>query len=133
MIPASCGGVLFTAPNVINPACITGDGAAIASLYTVGGEIVCGGSIADFHRYQQYDFQPRQPPESYARISFAWMSTPTTSTVSISVIFTTTLISTILIRTFGSRRSAVPVDPDLRNRPGYNIQVGWVYVIQPDA
>src|SRR4029077_16001714 len=35
VIPASCsGGVLYTAPNVINPTCITGDGAAIAKLYT---------------------------------------------------------------------------------------------------
>src|SRR6202007_724029 len=34
VIPASCGGVLFTAPNVITPACITGDGAAVASLYS---------------------------------------------------------------------------------------------------
>jgi hypothetical protein len=31
VIPASCGGVLYTAPNVINPACIAGDGAAIAA------------------------------------------------------------------------------------------------------
>src|SRR5579863_523828 len=35
VIPASCsGGVLYTAPNVINPTCIAGDGAAIAALYT---------------------------------------------------------------------------------------------------
>ena len=31
--------------------------------------------------------------------------------------------------TFGAGR-AVPVDPDLRNRPGYNIQIGWVDVIK---
>jgi hypothetical protein len=32
--------------------------------------------------------------------------------------------------TFGTA-GALPVDPDLRNRPGYNIQIGWVYVIRP--
>src|SRR5579859_3586989 len=44
VIPASCGGVLYTAPNVINPSCITGDGAAIASLYTQAAKLsVLGG------------------------------------------------------------------------------------------
>jgi hypothetical protein len=32
--------------------------------------------------------------------------------------------------TFGAG-GAVPVDPDLRNRPGYNYQIGWVYMIRP--
>ena len=45
VIPASCGGVLFTAPNVINPACITGDGAAIASLYTAAAKLSVGGAL----------------------------------------------------------------------------------------
>src|SRR5580704_10347889 len=45
VIPASCGGVFFTAPNVINPACITGDGAAIAALYTAAAKLSVGGGL----------------------------------------------------------------------------------------
>ena len=45
VIPASCGGVLFTAPNVINPACITGDGAAMASLYSSAAKLSTLGAL----------------------------------------------------------------------------------------
>src|SRR5580692_11273578 len=45
VIPAGCGGVLYTAPNVINPACITGDGAAIASLYASAAKLSVGGAL----------------------------------------------------------------------------------------
>src|SRR5258708_1810513 len=45
VIPASCsGGVLYTAPNVINPTCITGDGAAIAALYTSAAKLSVQGT-----------------------------------------------------------------------------------------
>ena len=45
IIPASCGGTLFTAPNVINPACITGDGAAIQDLYTTAAKLSTLGGL----------------------------------------------------------------------------------------
>src|SRR5271155_4881830 len=45
VIPASCGGVFFSAPNVINPACISGDGAAIASLYTSAAKLSVAGGL----------------------------------------------------------------------------------------
>src|SRR6266852_6649610 len=46
VIPASCsGGVLYTAPNVINPTCITGDGAAIAALYTSAAKLSVQGTL----------------------------------------------------------------------------------------
>src|SRR6202030_1038551 len=45
VIPASCAGVLYTAPNVINPACITGDGAAMAALYTSAAKLSVLGAL----------------------------------------------------------------------------------------
>jgi len=45
VIPASCGGVLYTAPNVINPACISGDGAAVAALYTSAAKLSVQGGL----------------------------------------------------------------------------------------
>ena len=45
IIPASCGGTLFTAPNVINPACITGDGAAIQKLYSTAAKLSTVGGL----------------------------------------------------------------------------------------
>ena len=34
--------------------------------------------------------------------------------------------------TFPNLGGAVPVDPDLRFRPGYNLQLSWTYVIRPN-
>src|SRR5712692_2571450 len=46
VIPASCsGGVLYSAPNVINASCITGDGAAIAALYTSAAKLSVQGAL----------------------------------------------------------------------------------------
>src|SRR6202030_1781423 len=46
VIPASCsGGVLYTAPNVINPTCIAGDGAAIAALYSSAAKLSVQGAL----------------------------------------------------------------------------------------
>ena len=46
VIPASCsGGVLYTAPNVINPSCIAGDGAAIAAVYTSAAKLSALGAL----------------------------------------------------------------------------------------
>jgi len=45
VIPAGCGGVLYTSPNVINPSCITGDGAAIANLYATAAKSSVQGTL----------------------------------------------------------------------------------------
>ena len=132
VIPASCGGVLYTASNVINPACITGDGAAIAALYTSAAKLsVQGalGAIATPTSPNNLTFNLANPlnlredivrvdehPNEKHSIYFRYIH----DSVDIFNPFST----------FGAAGS-VPVDPDLRHRPGYNYQIGWVDVITP--
>jgi hypothetical protein len=133
VIPASCsGGVLYTATNVINPTCISGDGAAIAALYTAAAKLsVQGGlgSIATPGSASNLTFNLPNPlnlredivrVDEHANEKQSFYFRYIHDNVSIFNPFST----------FGAA-GAVPVDPDLRNRPGYNIQIGWVYVIRP--
>jgi hypothetical protein len=129
VIPAGCGGVLYTAPNVINPACITGDGAAIASLYASAAKLSVLGGLPTSTATNNATFNLANPlnlREDIVRIDehlnnkhsfyFRYIH----DNVDIYNPYST----------FGTA-GAVPVDPDLRDRPGYNMQFGWVYVIRP--
>ena len=129
VIPASCGGTLFTAPNVINPACITGDGAAIAKLYTSAAKVSVQGALPTSTGNPALTFNLPNPlnlredivrvdehPNEKHSFYFRYIH----DDVAIYNPFST----------FGTA-GVLPVDPDLRNRPGYNIQIGWVDVIRP--
>src|SRR5713226_8677251 len=129
VIPASCsGGVLYSAPNVINPPCITGDGAAIAALYTSAAKLSVQGGLPT-STTTQLTFNLANPlnlrediiridehPNDKHSIHFRYIH----DSVDIFNPYST----------FGAA-GAVPVDPDLRHRPGYNYQIGWVDVISP--
>src|SRR6266446_4209864 len=129
VIPASCsGGVLYSAPNVINPSCITGDGAAIAALYTSAAKLSVQGGLPT-STTTQLTFNLANPlnlrediiridehPNDKHSIHFRYIH----DSVDIFNPYST----------FGAA-GAVPVDPDLRHRPGYNYQIGWVDVISP--
>jgi hypothetical protein len=129
IIPASCGGVFFTAPNVINPACITGDGAAIAALYTAAAKLSVGGGLPTSIASGNTSFNLANPlnlREDIIRVD---------EHVSEKHSFYFRYIHDNVdiynpYSTFGAA-GALPVDPDLRNRPGYNTQFGWVYSIRP--
>ena len=129
VIPASCGGVLYTAPNVINPSCITGDGAAIAALYTQSAKLSVLGGLPTSTSSNNVSFtlpNPLNLREDIIRID----ERPTDKQ---SFYFRYIQDSVDIYNpysTFGPG-GAVPVDPDLRHRPGYNYQVGWVDVISP--
>lgn len=129
VIPASCGGVLFTAPNVINPSCITGDGAAMANLYTSAAKMSVLGGLPTSTNANNTTFNLANPlnlREDIVRIDehlndkhsmyFRYIH----DNVDIYNPYST----------FGTA-GALPVDPDLRSRPGYNMQIGWTYVISP--
>jgi len=133
VIPASCsGGVLYTAPNVINPSCISGDGAAIAALYTSAAKQSVQGTlgiITSANSPNNLTFNLATPfnirediirvdehPNEKQSIYFRYLH----DYVDIYAPYST----------FGAG-GAVPVDPDTRHRPGYNYQIGWVYVIRP--
>jgi hypothetical protein len=129
VIPASCGGVLFTAPNVINPSCITGDGAAIAALYTSAAKLSVAGGLPTSTAPNNTTFNLANPlnlrediirVDEHANEKHSFYFRYIHDNVDIYNPYST----------FGAG-GAVPVDPDLRNRPGYNYQIGWVYLISP--
>src|SRR5271163_2659877 len=129
VIPASCGGVFFTAPNVINPSCISGDGAAIASLYTSAAKLSVAGGLPTSTAANNTTFNLPNPlnlrediirVDEHANEKHSFYFRYIHDNVNIFNPFST----------FGTA-GAVPVDPDLRNRPGYNTQFGWVYTISP--
>ncbi len=129
VIPASCGGTLFTAPNVINPACITGDGAAIAALYTSAAKLSVQGALPTATAASNMTFNLANPlnlrediirVDEHANENQSFYFRYIHDSVDIYNPYST----------FGAG-GAVPVDPDLRHRPGYNYQIGWVDVISP--
>src|SRR5580693_3105584 len=129
VIPASCGGVLFTAPNVINPSCITGDGAAIAALYTSAAKLSVAGGLPTSTNPNNTTFNLANPlnlrediirVDEHATDKHSFYFRYIHDNVQIYNPYST----------FGAA-GAVPVDPDLRDRPGYNYQIGWVYLIRP--
>jgi hypothetical protein len=129
VIPASCAGVLYTAPNVINPACITGDGAAMASLYSSAAKLSVLGTLPTSTATNNLTFNLPNPlnlredivrVDEHANEKHSFYFRYIHDDVAIYNPYST----------FGTA-GAVPVDPDLRSRPGYNIQIGWVDVIRP--
>jgi hypothetical protein len=133
VIPASCsGGVLYTAPNVINPTCISGDGAAIAALYTAAAKLsVQGGlgAIATPASTNNLTFNLANPLNLREDIVRVDEHANDKQSFYFRYIHDNVAIYNPY-STFGAG-GALPVDPDLRNRPGYNIQIGWVDVIRP--
>jgi hypothetical protein len=129
VIPASCGGIFFTAPNVINPACITGDGAAIQKLYTTAAQLSTNGALPTLAGSNNLTFNLNNPAnirEDIIRIDEHFTDKQ-------SIYFRylhDNVVITNPYSTFGGTPQ-VPVDPDERNRPGYNYQLGWTFVISP--
>jgi hypothetical protein len=130
VVPASCsGGVLYTAPNVINPTCIAGDGAAMAALYTSAAKLSALGALPTSTNGGNATFNLATPlnlrediirVDEHASEKQSFYFRYLHDTVDIYSPYST----------FGAA-GAIPVDPDLRNRPGYNIQIGWVDLIRP--
>jgi carboxypeptidase family protein len=134
VIPASCGGVLYTSPNVINPSCITGDGAAMASLYTLTAKISAQGGLPASTSSGNLTFNLPNPlnirediiriderPTDKQMFYFRYLH----DSVDIYNPYST------FASTLNGGAPVLPVDPDLRHRPGYNYQIGWVEVISP--
>ena len=130
VIPASCGGTLFTAPNVINPSCIAGDGAAIANLYTAAAKLSVQGGLPTSTATNNLTFNLANPLN--LREDIVRIDEHLTDRHSLYFRYIHDSVSIYNpYSTFGAP-GAIPVDPDLRSRPGYNMQFGWVYVIRPN-
>jgi hypothetical protein len=131
VIPTSCGGTFFTGPNVINPACISGDGAAIAKLYTLAAGLSATGGLPTAATTNNLTFNLPNPlnlREDIARVDEHINDKHT--------VYFRYLHDYVSIYnpygTFPNLGGAVPVDPDLRFRPGYNLQLSWTAVIRPN-
>src|SRR5260370_14753206 len=130
VIPGSCsGGVLYTAPNVINPTCISGDGAAIAALYTSAAKLSVQGALPTSTNTGNMTFNLATPFN--IREDIIRVDEHLNEKQSIYFRYLHDYVDIYApFSTFGAG-GAVPVDPDTRHRPGYNYQIGWVYVIRP--
>ena len=131
VIPASCGGTFFTAPNVINPGCIAGDGAAMAKLYTAAAALSTSGGLPTAATSNNLSFAlagPLNIREDIIRVDEHLNEKHTVyfrylhDFVSIYAPF----------GVFPNLAGAIPVDPDLRLRPGYNLQLSWPYLLRPN-
>jgi len=129
VIPASCAGVLYTAPNVINPACITGDGAAMAALYMSAAKLSVLGALPTSTATNNLTFNLPNPLNLREDIVRVDEHANDKQSFYFRYIHDDVAIYNPY-STFGLA-GAIPVDPDLRSRPGYNIQIGWVDVIRP--
>ena len=129
VIPAGCAGVLYTAPNVINPACITGDGAAVAALYTSAAKLSVLGALPTSTATNNLTFNLPNPLNLREDIVRVDEHANDKQSFYFRYIHDDVAIYNPY-STFGTA-GAIPVDPDLRSRPGYNIQIGWVDVIRP--
>src|SRR5229473_3358512 len=130
VIPASCSaGVLYTAPNVINPTCITGDGAAISAVYASAAKLSTLGTLPTATTGGNLTFNLPNPLNLREDIVRIDERANDKQSFYFRYIHDNVQIYNPY-STFGAA-GAVPVDPDLRNRPGYNIQIGWVDVITP--
>jgi len=129
VIPAGCAGVLYTAPNVINPSCITGDGAAIASVYASAAKLSVQGALPTATATGNMTFNLPNPLNLREDIVRVDEHPNDKQSVFVRYIHDDVAIYNPY-STFGAG-GAVPVDPDLRSRPGYNIQIGWLDMIRP--
>ncbi|MGH9572213.1 MAG: carboxypeptidase regulatory-like domain-containing protein [Candidatus Acidiferrales bacterium] len=125
VVPAGC----TITNNVMSPSCITTDGASIAKVYAAAAKLSSQGALPTTATSSNLSFNLSNPsnirediiridehPNDKQSIYFRYLH----DYVDINNPFST----------FGSS-SEVPVDPDSRNRPGYNYQIGWTYVISP--
>jgi hypothetical protein len=120
--------------NVMAPACITADGKALAAVYALAAkQLSTAAALPTSVQAGNAFFQPGGPTnwrEDILRLDYhandkqSFYFRYIHDNVQVYNAFST----------FGSIVSGVvqlPVDPDLRNRPGYNYQIGWVSVISP--
>ena len=120
--------------NVMSPSCITADGKAFAAVFAnAAKQLSTAGALPTSVQANNAFFQPGGPTnyrEDIIRIDFR-----ATDKQNLYFRYIHDNVQVFnAFSTFGATVGGVsqlPVDPDLRNRPGYNYQIGWVDVISP--
>jgi carboxypeptidase family protein len=120
--------------NVLSSACITPDGKALAAVYAIAAkQLSAAGALPSSVQAGNTFFQPGGPTnwrEDLIRVDY---HASDKQNLYFRYIHDNVQVYNAF-STFGSNVGGVvqlPVDPDLRNRPGYNYQIGWVSVISP--
>jgi hypothetical protein len=127
--PAGCAIV----NNIMNSNCITADGKALAQVYTLAAkQLSTGGGLPTSVAINNAFFQPGGPTnfrEDIIRVDF---HASRKHNLYFRYIHDNVQVYNAF-STFGANVGGfqLPVDPDLRNRPGYNYQIGWVAEISP--
>lgn len=126
VVPAGC----TITNNVLSPSCITTDGASIAAVYAAAAKLSVGGALPSSPTTNNLLFNLSNPAnlrEDVIRVDEVANAKHT--------VYFRYLHDFVDINnpygTFGPTPPGVPVDPDSRNRPGYNIQLGWTFIISP--
>jgi hypothetical protein len=120
--------------NVMSPACITADGKALAAVYALTAkQLSTAGALPTSVQPGNTFFQPGGPTnwrEDLIRVDYRASDKQ-------NLYFRYIHDNVQVYNAFSTFNATVngvgqlPVDPDLRNRPGYNNQIGWVSVISP--
>ena len=115
--------------NVMSSSCITADGTAIAAVYALAAkQLSTSGALPTSVQAGNTFFQPGGPTnwrEDIIRIDYHASDKQ-------NLYFRYLHDNVQVFNAFSTfNQNFLPVDPDLRNRPGYNYQIGWVAVISP--
>jgi hypothetical protein len=120
--------------NIMSSTCITPDGTAIAAVYALAAkQLSTTGALPTSVQQGNTFFQPGGPTnwrEDIIRVDY---HASDKQSLYFRYIHDNVQVYNAF-STFGATVGGVtqlPVDPDLRNRPGYNYQIGWVSVISP--
>ena len=115
--------------NVMSPGCITADGKAFAAVYAMAAkQLSTAGALPTSVQANNAFFQPGGPTnwrEDIIRVDYHANDKQ-------NLYFRYIHDNVQVYNAFSTfNQNNLPVDPDLRNRPGYNYQIGWVSVISP--
>lgn len=130
LLPPGCTvGTFFTAPNVINPVCLTTDGKAIAAVFAKAALISTAGGLPTSVTGGNATFALPTPVDNREDIIRIDYQANAAHSFYFRYIHDKVDV-TSPTGTFGSAAN-LPVDPDARHRPGHNYQLGWVDIITP--
>ncbi len=120
---------------MLSPSCITTDGAAIAAVYEAAAKLSTGGALPTATTTNNLSFNLPNPAnirediirvDEHANDKHSFYFRYLHDYVDINNPYST------FGATSGGLPAEVPVDPDARNRPGYNLQFSWTYIIHPN-
>ncbi|MGA8870187.1 MAG: TonB-dependent receptor [Candidatus Acidiferrales bacterium] len=118
--------------NVLSSSCITTDGAAIAAVYEAAAKLSTGGALPAATTTNNLSFNLPNPANIREDIIRVDEQANAKHSFYFRYIHDYVIINNPFSTfgpTFNGNQQTVPVDPDSRSRPGYNLQIGWTDII----